>query len=311
MAIQQYEQYKDYAICEYPRLDRYICEYLKLISRSQLKTQQIFTLTINNKPAKLSQRVHNGDLLEFCWQPKIETSILAQDISLNILYEDDYVWVIDKPQGMIVHPGAGNFKDTLANALAFRLKECNSHIYDCLRPGIVHRLDMETSGVIICAKDPQTHAFLATQFKNRTVKKRYLAILNTTNIAPLRGIIRNYIDRSKRTRTLFVSGDDSSRGKLAVTGYRVLYSNSNYSLILFKPHTGRTHQLRVHAKNHLAPIVGDTQYNPSYQQKYSLMLHAWKLQITLPNQKEPTIFTSPAPTRFYKCLSLPAPSLTT
>ncbi|NIZ47574.1 RluA family pseudouridine synthase [Entomospira nematocerorum] len=297
------QQFNDIITCSYPRLDRYISEYLGLIPRSQLKTSRIKTIQVDGKPVKLGQKILKGQHLLIEWEVANAPHLIPQNIPLSIIYEDEYVWVINKPQGMVVHPGSGRPDQTLANALAYRLKENDSELYDTERPGIVHRLDMDTSGVIICAKDATTHKFLAEQFQNRTVKKRYLAILDTPHITPPRGLIKNYIDRSRRVRTHFVCGEDPSRGRLAATGYRLLHNTELYSLVLFKPYTGRTHQLRVHAKNLLAPIVGDPIYNTNHKQS-TLMLHAWKLQIVLPGQSEPSIFMAPAPDRFYQCLNI-------
>ncbi|NIZ39907.1 RluA family pseudouridine synthase [Entomospira entomophila] len=300
------KQFNDAITCSYPRLDRYISEYLGLIPRSQLKTARIKTIQLDGKSVKLAQKVVEGQQLHIEWELPTSSHLTPQNIPLSIIYEDEHVWVINKPQGMVVHPGSGRPDQTLANALAYRLQQSHAELYNTERPGIVHRLDMDTSGVIICAKDADTHQFLAEQFQQRTVKKRYLAVLDTPEVTPARGLIKNYIDRSRRIRTLFVCGEDSSRGRFAATGYRLLHRSDKYSLVLFKPYTGRTHQLRVHAKNMLAPIVGDPLYNP-HRHPSELMLHAWKLQITLPGNNEPSTFMAPAPERFYQCLNIKKP----
>jgi 23S rRNA pseudouridine1911/1915/1917 synthase len=282
------------------RLDRYIAEYTETLSRSALKNcaAQIF---INDKPAKPSQKAVSGMRIRMIWQ-QTDHSFEAQDLPLDILYEDDNVWVINKKQGMVVHPGAGHHEGTLANALFYRIKAAAGRVFDTVdsRIGIVHRLDMDTSGVIICAKNTDTHNFLAAQFKNRSVKKRYMAIVDGSVPQP-EGLVDNYIDRSRKNRRLFVCGNDEERGRRAVTGYRVLKYSRSKTLVLFKPHTGRTHQLRVHAAAMGFPITGDPLYNRD-KSPYALMLHAWKLKIRLPGETDERIFCAKVPERFYVCL---------
>jgi 23S rRNA pseudouridine1911/1915/1917 synthase len=301
------QQYNGIISCNYPRLDRYISEHLELIARSQLKILPSLEILVDGKKAKLGQKVAAGQSLDVQWQAIALSRFTSENIPLDIIYEDEHVWVIDKPRGMVVHPGAGRPSGTLANALAYRLEQEQKSLYNDQRPGIVHRLDMETSGVIICAKDAVTHAFLAQQFKDRSVKKRYMAILQTPNVTPARGLIDNYIDRSRRIRTHFVCGDNPDRGRRAITGYRLLLQANNKSLVLFKPYTGRTHQLRVHAKSELAAIEGDPIYHTGEVAEKALMLHAWKLQITLPNEEIPRIFMARVPKRFYDSLILSKP----
>lgn len=282
------------------RADQYIAERLNILSRSQLKACQA-QLALNGKPAKWSAKVKTGDALTLVWSCA-SAVFEAQELPLDILYENQDVWVINKASGMAVHPGAGRPGGTLANALAFKLKSLRQEFGESLRPGIVHRLDMETSGVIICAKNARAHAFLAGQFKNRQSRKRYMAVCRNFT-APPSGIIDNYIARSRKNRKLFVCGGEASRGKRAVTGYRELARYGENSLILFKPHTGRTHQLRVHAASLGSPILGDTLYSRA-PANLPLMLHAWKLRITLPGEREPRLFCAPVPQRFYAALDL-------
>ncbi|MCL2519945.1 MAG: RluA family pseudouridine synthase [Spirochaetaceae bacterium] len=276
------------------RVDQYIAAYTATLKRSQLKNR-LTALQINGKAAKLSQLVHNGDTLKFSWLPLVST-LQPQDISLNIIYEDDNVCVINKEQGMAVHPGAGRPDGTLANALAYHLGLSGGDY----RTGIVHRLDMDTSGVIITAKNEKTHNFLAHQFKERRVQKRYLALVHNfiDGQLALSGLIDNYIARSRRNRLLFCCGDDENRGKRAITNYTLLKNYGKVSLVLFKPSTGRTHQLRVHSAYMGQPIVGDNLYGKDE----GLMLHAWKLRLTLPSESEPRTFMAKAPERFYRYL---------
>ncbi|WP_010253247.1 RluA family pseudouridine synthase [Treponema primitia] len=280
------------------RLDRYVAEELKLLTRSQLKTK-LLSARLNGKPVKLSRPVKPGDLLELSWAEPPPLNLIPEDIPLTILYEDERVVVIDKAQGMVVHPGAGNRTGTMANALLFRHYSLAGAGF---RPGIVHRLDKDTSGVIIAAYDDEALAFLADQFKERRVKKTYGAIVLGTPREKA-GIIETRIVRDSRDRKRFTVSPD--RGKPALTRYRVIRSWGAYSLLLLQPRTGRTHQLRVHLRHLGHPILGDPIYGApviSTQDKRflhaTLMLHARTLAITLPGQDTPSIFKAPLPERF-------------
>jgi 23S rRNA pseudouridine1911/1915/1917 synthase len=294
------------------RLDRYVAEELKLLTRSQLKTR-LLSARLNGKPIKLSRPVNPGDLLELTWAEPEPLYLSPEDIPLRILYEDDRVVVIDKAQGMVVHPGAGNRTGTLANALLYRRlsragleqKEQFAQVLagklhrpegPPLRPGIVHRLDKDTSGVIIAAYDDAALVFLADQFKARTVKKTYAAIVRGTP-RETQGLISTRIVRDTRDRKRFTVSPD--RGKPAITRYRLIRSWGVYSLLLLQPRTGRTHQLRVHLRHLGHPILGDPLYAPPDQRvPATLMLHARTLTITLPGQETPSTFKAPLPDRF-------------
>ena len=278
------------------RLDRYVSECMRLFSRSQIKARSL-KAKINGKDVKLSRPVKQGDMLELCWDDAPPENIIPQDIPLDIVYEDERCVVINKAQGMVVHPGAGNRQGTLANALYFRIMNRGGvKVSDNVRPGIVHRLDKETSGIIIAAYDDETHAFLSQQFKARKVKKNYAAIICGTP-KDKTGRIETYIARDTRDRKRFTV---SSQGRAALTFYKVLKSWRNYSLVLLRPKTGRTHQLRVHLKHIGHPILGDSVYgyNDKHFPNVSLMLHSKNLAITLPGETEERIFSSPMPERF-------------
>ena len=282
------------------RLDRYVAEYKGLLSRSQIKARSLAG-KINGKEAKLSRPVKTGDLLELSWNEAEPVNLIPEDIALDVLYEDDRVVVIDKAKGMVVHPGAGNRRGTLANALYFRrLTHSNGAVMSGetggLRPGIVHRLDKETSGLIIAAYDDQALAFLAEQFKTRKVRKTYIAIVSGLPTDKT-GRIETLIARDRRDRKRFAVSD---RGKAALTFYKVVKTWQTHSLLLLRPKTGRTHQLRVHLRYLERPIVGDPLYgfaDPLFH-KASLMLHAKSLAITLPGETAARTFKSPLPGRF-------------
>jgi 23S rRNA pseudouridine1911/1915/1917 synthase len=289
------------------RIDRYIAELLGLLTRSQIKAREL-KVKVNGKDVKISRLVKCGDELELSWNEAEPLNIIPENIPLDIVYEDQRVVVINKPHGMVVHPGAGNRRGTLANALYYRrLERTNSELGDFsgagLRPGIVHRLDKDTSGIMIAAYDDQTLTFLAGQFKSRKTKKSYIAIANGIP-GEKKGRIETCIIRDPKDRKRFAA---SAQGKPALTWYTVLKTwqpchvqNQGYSLILLRPKTGRTHQLRVHLRYLGCPIVGDPLYgftDPVFPQA-SLMLHSRSLSITLPGEQKERRFKVPIPERF-------------
>ena len=299
------------------RLDVYLAEHLHLLSRSQLKARGLAG-TVNGKKAKLSSLVKCGDKLELFWKEAECLALIPQDIPLDIVYEDERSVVVNKAQGMVVHPGAGNRQGTLANALYFRrLQHSRALAQVCqpggqpesqpdlqlgLRPGIVHRLDKDTSGLIIAAYDEASHAFLAEQFKARKVKKTYIALVKG-NLKIKKGRIETFIARDPKDRKRF---SVSSHGKMALTLYREIKTWPGYSLVLLRLKTGRTHQLRVHLRYLGNPIVGDAIYGSkdSFFPNASLMLHAKKLEITLPGKDGPQAFNSPLPERFIRMMRM-------
>jgi 23S rRNA pseudouridine1911/1915/1917 synthase len=280
------------------RLDRYVAEKLGLLTRSQIKARALEGW-INGRRAKLSSPVKNGDLLDLSWAIPEPGELLPEERALDLLYEDDRVVVVNKPQGMVVHPGAGNRRGTLANALLAR-RLIRGGVGEGFRPGIVHRLDKDTSGVIIAAYDDESLVFLAEQFKMRTVRKLYTALVSGTP-PQVEGRIITKISRDSRNRKRFAVA--INQGKIAVSAYRVIRSWGNCSLIALRPRTGRTHQLRVHMAYLGCPILGD----PLYQRDRrlfsgTLMLHAKSLSLVLPGEAEPRTFTSPLPARFCEFL---------
>jgi len=280
------------------RLDRYVSEVLRVLSRSQIKARNL-KAKINKKDVKLSHYVKQGDSLELSWDEKEPDFIVPQDIPLEIIYEDENCVVINKAQGMVVHPGAGNRQGTLVNALCFR--KLNSGVnFAGIRTGIVHRLDKETSGIIIAAYNDETHAFLAKQFLTRKTRKTYIAIIYGTPKEKT-GRIETFIARDPKNRKRFTV---SSAGKTAVTFYKVIKTWGNYSLVFLRPKTGRTHQLRVHMRFLGHPILGDPVYgcDDIKFKNASLMLHSKKLEIYLPGEEKPRVFSSNIPERFLKVI---------
>jgi 23S rRNA pseudouridine1911/1915/1917 synthase len=291
------------------RLDRYASEYLKLLSRSQMKSRSV-TAKLNGKAVKFSKPVRPGDVLELRWEDEIPETLEPEDIPLDILYEDDRTVVVNKAAGMVVHPGAGNHSGTLANALLFRRLQknitpdppCFGIVWQnvpALRTGIVHRLDKDTSGVIIAAYDDKALAFLASQFKAGKTKKHYAALVSGTP-ANAEGIITGSLVRDPRDRKRFAVSAVPGKGKASLTRYRVIRSWGLCSLVLVRPKTGRTHQIRVHLRSIGHPVAGDPVYG--YKDlpflRKGLMLHAYSLEITLPDHDFPSRFKAPLPPSF-------------
>jgi len=296
------------------RLDVFVSEHLRLFSRSQIKARN-FKAKINGKETKLSRSVKKGDCLDLCWDASPPVDIIPENIPLEIIYEDERCVVINKPQGLVVHPGAGNRQGTLANALCFRAMNNEQGTINneqrivgnekgevrseqsVQRSWIVHRLDKETSGVIIAAWDNEAQAFLCEQFKSRKVRKTYSAIVCGVP-KEKNGRIETFIARDPKNRKRFAVRE---KGKTALTFYKVVKHWQNYSLLLLRPRTGRTHQLRVHLEFLGHPILGDPLYSRADKNfpDASLMLHSKSLEITLIGEKEPRIFSSPIPERFH------------
>ena len=284
------------------RIDTYISDFLKLFSRSQVK-RRVTGLRVNTKSVKTSKHLLPGDRLEITYTAAPEMNIEAQTIDLSILYEDGNVLVVDKPQGMVVHPAGGNWSGTLANAILGHSGGIRNNFPSGeLRPGIVHRLDKDTSGVIITAKNAETQEFLSEQFRRRTVSKRYLAVVQG-RLPAGRGRIDTWMARDPHHRkrfTCLVPGSAGSQGKRAITFYREIEMVGDCTLVSLRPRTGRTHQLRVHMAHLGCPVLGDRLYGWKARGRanQTLMLHAHRLRITLPGEQQPRMFQAPIPKRF-------------
>jgi 23S rRNA pseudouridine1911/1915/1917 synthase len=283
------------------RLDVFIAEKLGLFSRSQARAR-IVSVMVNGAAARLARHVRVGDRLVVVYTDPPSSDLVAQEMPLSVLFENDDVVVIDKQQGLVVHPGSGNLSGTLVNGLLFHYRGFTDGFEPGnVRPGIVHRLDKETSGVIIVAKNARAHEYLAGQFRDRSVRKRYVAIVQGT-LPAAEGRIEAHLARDPHERKRFRCVTEG--GRSAVTRYRTLQSfgagSSARSFVLLFPRTGRTHQLRVHMRHVGAPIVGDPLYgyrDPLFPDA-TLMLHARGLRITLPGEREPRQFLAPVPERF-------------
>jgi 23S rRNA pseudouridine1911/1915/1917 synthase len=289
-------------IPEKMRIDAYIADVLRLFSRSQVK-RRVTDLRVNGQTARISRHLLPGDHLEITYSPEPGLHPEPEAIQLSILYEDQNVLVIDKEQGMVVHPAGGNWSGTLVNALLWHCRELgNGFAPDEARPGIVHRLDKDTSGVIIAAKNAKVREYLSEQFRRRAVMKRYLAVVEGS-LPAARGRIDTWIARDPHHRkrfTCLLPDSKASRGKRALTFYRELKRLEGFTVVSLRPRTGRTHQLRVHMAHLGCPIVGDRLYGwkARGRSSWSLMLHAHQLRITLPGEQQPRTFEAPVPDRF-------------
>ena len=282
------------------RLDACIAEQLEYLSRSMVQTLLADgQITIDGKIPKASYRVKEGEEIRIHIPAPQEVNIAAQDIPLEIVYQDKDIVIINKPQGMVVHPAHGNWDNTLVNALLFHIKDL-SGINGELRPGIVHRLDKDTSGLLMVAKNDQAHRHLAQQIKEHSFNRQYIALVHG-NISEKLGVIEAPIGRSKTDRKKMAVVKD---GKAAISEYQVLERFRNYSLVKVKLLTGRTHQIRVHFAYINHPVVGDPLYGPA-KKHFTLngqALHACLLGFIHPSTGEYMEFTVDLPWHMQKII---------
>ena len=268
---------------EYNKISRMHIQ--KLIRQGHVSLQETLLYKTNHK-------VSTGDVYHMIIPDPISMDLLPEPISLNILYEDNDILIIDKPAGLVVHPGAGTMQHTLVQALLFHCKESLSGINGVLKPGIVHRLDKGTSGLIVIAKTDQAHIDLAKQFEKRSIEKIYWAFVWGMP-TPTAGFFEESIGRNPFERKKMAV---CPTGRPALTSYRLLKTRQGISLLECKPHTGRTHQIRVHCAHHRHPLVGDGLYagksHPAIQRP---ALHAKELTLCHPIHKKTMRFTSPIP----------------
>ena len=279
------------------RIDKFLAGQEGLCTRSQLKTL-LGDVTQNGKPVKASKTVHAGDVIGLTLSEREPPNYKALPIPLDIIYEDSRLVIVNKPRGMVVHPGCGKHQATLVQGLLHHVQGlADNFSAEKIRPGIVHRLDKDTSGIIVAAKDPETLEYLAEQFRSRSVKKRYLAIVQGRLPEP-RGHIRANIHRDPRNRKRFAVC--AGGGRPAETGFRVLAECEGYTFVRLSPKSGRTHQLRVHLKSIGCPILGDPIYGrrDGLFPDAPLMLHARRLTILLPGEIAKRSFTAPLPRDF-------------
>jgi 23S rRNA pseudouridine1911/1915/1917 synthase len=282
------------------RLDRFLAIQLPQYSRSRF--QQLIRdgfVTLNGKTARPRDILRAGDVVDLTEPPPEKIDNQPEAIPLDILFEDDDLIVINKPAGLVVHPGAGHREHTLINAL---LHHCStlSGIGGKERPGIVHRLDKDTSGCLVVAKNDESHRGLSIQFAERAVEKIYLALVSE-KLRRSAGVIEKKIGRHRVHRQRM--SVTSERGRAARTEYRVLRSSEQASLVECKLHSGRTHQIRVHLHHLGHPVLGDKVYAPKLTGKFPRqMLHAWKLGFRHPRMGEWRTFEAPLPDDFAEAM---------
>jgi len=273
------------------RLDKYVCGHFPELSRA--RAQKLIAdghITVNGQMAKPGLKLNTGDRLEIALPPAPSEQLVPESIPLNIIYEDDDLLVVDKPAGLTVHPAPGHTSHTLVNALLAHFPHL-ADIGDWLRPGIVHRLDKDTSGLMLVAKTSKAQANLIGQFKSHSVTKAYMALVRG-HLTPENGIIEAAIGRDPRhrQRMAVVAG-----GREASTEYQVIKYIGDYTLLEVRPETGRTHQIRVHLGAIGFPVVGDKIYGVKSPFLSRQFLHACRLGFSLPSTGEYIEFKSELP----------------
>ena len=295
------------------RLDKFIHSCYPNLSRSYIQNLIIKNhILVNNTPEKTGYKLKQHDLISVHFPSTTPVKIKAEKIPLDIVHEDEYLLVLNKPAGIVVHPAAGNFNGTIVNALLYHCNKLSAN-NGYMRPGIVHRLDKNTSGLMVIAKDDITHASLARQFETREIVRTYYALVwGVPNEE--KGTIETLIDRSKKDRKKMTVS--YKRGRNAVTNYELIQSFQYFSLLKLVLKTGRTHQIRVHLNYLHHPVFGDPDYNgrqsqlkqlPSFLQKRGAhllksinrqALHAKMLEFVHPHSHEKVFFNSEIPADF-------------
>ena len=284
------------------RIDKYLADACPDLTRSFIqKLIEEENITINGKSCTKKDSVSDGDVI-ICEIPKPkELSVSEENIPLEIVYEDDSLIVVNKPRGMVVHPANGNYEGTLVNALLYHCKGRLSSINGVIRPGIVHRIDKDTSGILLVAKTDAAHLSLAEQIKEHSVKREYVALLDGV-IKDEGGTVDKPIGRSEKDRKKMAITLKNSRN--AVTHYTVLERYAGYCLVKCRLETGRTHQIRVHMASLGHPVTGDTVYGAKKQKlfQHGQLLHAKTIGFIHPKTGEYMEFTSELPIEFSEVL---------
>ncbi len=284
------------------RVDR-IASLALSIPRSVFSLSSL-SLKINGREAKKSASLRDGDEVFLSYDEEVFEGLEGENIPLDIIYEDDDILVINKEQGMTVHPGAGCSGGTVANALLGLYGEDFSTSDDAVRPGIVHRLDRDTSGVMVIAKTKEAHLALSKEFSEHTNEKYYIAIAKGF-FPSTDAVIESRITRDRNNRKKFTVTEKMSEGKDAVTKYHVICQNMDYAFLRLRIYTGRTHQIRVHLLSIGHPVLGDPIYSrpDSKYRDATLMLHAERIVLSHPRTGEKMVFRAPLPSRFSDILS--------
>ncbi len=282
------------------RLDAFLASEFADMTRSYIK-KLIDSGAVEfsgGKKAKSSAKLREGDIICVCVPEPEKLDITPEDIPLEIVYEDEHLLVVDKPKGMVVHPAPGNYSGTLVNAVLYHCRGRLSSINGVIRPGIVHRIDKDTSGLLVVAKSDEAHAGLAEQLESHSMRRAYRAVVYN-NFKETEGTIDKNIGRDPKNRLkMAVTGENS--GKRAVTDYRVIERSGNFCFIECRLRTGRTHQIRVHMAYIGHPLLGDPVYGPK-KGAFGIegqVLHAFELGFVHPVTGEELFFNSPLPEYF-------------
>ena len=285
------------------RIDRFLTDNLEDITRNRIqKLIEDNQITVNDKDIKANYKVKENDIINIIIPDAVEIDIKAEDMPLDIVYEDEDLLVVNKPKGMVVHPAPGHYTGTLVNAVMYHCKDNLSGINGELRPGIVHRIDMDTTGLLVICKNDYAHNFLAEQLKEHSITRKYHAIVYNS-VKDDDGTIDAPLGRNPSDRKKMAIVKD---GREAVTHYHVIERFKNFSYIECQLETGRTHQIRVHMTSINHPLLGDTIYGPK-SSNFNLQgqtLHAKVLGFIHPRTKEYMEFEVPLPDYFEKLLSI-------
>lgn len=275
------------------RIDAYLAQHAgKDVSRSQIKRLiEAGRIRVNGKEVTAHYPVKAGDRIAIAWDDTEPEEHAAENIPLDILFEDDQLLFVNKPAGMVVHPAQGSRRHTLVNALLYHTRHL-SQVGGGDRPGIVHRLDKDTSGVMIVAKNNAAHRFLAKQFKDHTIERVYLTVVRGV-VQHDEGLCEEPVGRAFLNKKKVIIRPTG--GKEAATSFRVLKRFNQATLLEIYPHTGRTHQIRVHMKHIGHPVMGDSFYGLASSLIGRQALHAASLEVTHPKTKERIGFSSPLP----------------
>lgn len=284
------------------RIDKYLSDHMEEMSRSYLqKLLKSEDVIVNEKVVKANYKVGSGDVISVSVPEPEEVNIQPEDIPLDILYEDEDLIVVNKPKGMVVHPSAGHYSQTLVNALMYHCRDELSGINGVMRPGIVHRIDMNTTGSLLVCKNDFTHNHIAEQLKEHSIKRKYRAIVHGV-LKEEDGVIDAPIGRHPTDRKKMAV--NYKNGKTALTHYHVCQRFSNFTYIECQLETGRTHQIRVHMKSIGHPILGDDVYGPA-KSPFRLegqTLHAMVLGFIHPRKNRYMEFSAPLPEYFINLL---------
>ncbi len=286
------------------RIDKFLFSNLEDISRSYIhKLIESKNIIVNNKETTKNYKILNNDIISVNIPEPEPLDVLPENIDLDIIYEDADLLVVNKPKNMVVHPAPGNYSGTLVNALLYHCKDSLSGINGKIRPGIVHRIDKDTSGLLIVAKNDNSHKFLAEQIKNHSFTREYEAVVYG-NIKNENGTICGNINRHKTNRKKM--SVVSFGGKVAITHYTVLKRYEKFTHLRLNLETGRTHQIRVHMAHINHPVVGDEVYANPKNNPFKFLkgqcLHAKTIGFIHPTTKKYMEFTSPLPYYFQKVL---------